>query len=72
MNVKSFVFRLAHNRRLPIRQMMQFSSESGMKDEYGTMDSSGEMFKTINFQLESGQVLPEAEVWSRCEFGSLT
>lgn len=35
---------------------------SGMKDEYGTMDSSGNSFIFKNFQLESGKILQEAEV----------
>ena len=33
-----------------------------MKDEYGTMDSSGSSYTIKNFQLENGQVLQEAEV----------
>jgi len=33
-----------------------------MKDEYGVMDSSGSSYTIKDFQLESGQVLQEAEV----------
>lgn len=38
------------------------SSISNMKDEYANMDSSGETYITKNFILESGVVLPEAQV----------
>lgn len=33
-----------------------------MKDEYGSLDSSGHSFAVHNFVLESGQVLPRAEL----------
>jgi len=33
-----------------------------MKDEYANMDSAGETYTTRNFELESGEVLPEAVV----------
>ena len=35
---------------------------STMKDEYAKMDASGETYLTRNFMLESGQVLPQAQV----------
>jgi hypothetical protein len=41
-----------------------FSSKSNraMKDEYGTMDSSGDIFSVDNFELESGVILEKAQV----------
>ena len=38
------------------------ASSKGMRDEYGAMDSSGHRFVTNNFILDSGVVLPIAEV----------
>ena len=42
----------------------QFSTgeKTGMEDEYGKMDSSGETYKVSNFLLESGKVLKNVEV----------
>jgi hypothetical protein len=49
-----------------VRNMASAAKKSGgasdMKDEYGTMDSSGETYVAHNFVLESGKVLKEAHV----------
>ena len=37
-------------------------SSGTMKDEYGTMDSTGETFRLDEFLLESGEILENAEV----------
>jgi hypothetical protein len=42
--------------------LKNFSVAKAMQDEYGIMDSSGSTFTLKNFVLESGCVLPEAQV----------
>eukprot|EP00596_Hydrurales_sp_CCMP1899_P007200 CAMPEP_0119037556 /NCGR_PEP_ID=MMETSP1177-20130426/5989_1 /TAXON_ID=2985 /ORGANISM="Ochromonas sp, Strain CCMP1899" /LENGTH=374 /DNA_ID=CAMNT_0006999001 /DNA_START=312 /DNA_END=1436 /DNA_ORIENTATION=- len=44
-----------------INDVMPVTPLKPMKDEYGDMDSSGDTYVIKNFQLESGEVLPEAQ-----------
>jgi homoserine O-acetyltransferase len=43
------------------RKGMSSGKPAAMKDEYGKMDSSGIIYKSQNFVLESGVVLPEVQ-----------
>jgi hypothetical protein len=49
-----------------INDVMPVTPLKPMKDEYGDMDSSGDTYVIKNFQLESGEVLPEAQVCVIC------